>query len=96
MSRYVVTDAKARRSAVVSALRVVARVLALLLLAPLELVTALLGLPPASWTARRIAAKVRADWLRYRGIPHIVTPEELTGVVIPPSPSSGAKEGSCG
>lgn len=85
---YVATDARAARGQTPgawAAVLAVGRLLGFLVLAPLELAAAALGLPPVSWTARQIAAQVRADWRRRCNRPHIVTPDELTGVVIPPS-----------
>ncbi|MFB4320711.1 hypothetical protein [Actinomadura sp. 21ATH] len=92
---YVTTDARARRRQVWAdvwmSVRVLARMAGCLLAAPLELVAARLGLPPAAWTWRQIAA----DWRRRTGRAPSETTQEtpvLSGVVFNPNNSDSGEE----
>lgn len=102
---YVTTDARVRgrqlRADVWAAVRVLAGVVGSVLAAPLELVAAVLGLPPVAWTARHIIDRARADWRRHRfgraagdAEDEQETPE-LVGVVINPKKAK-AEEASHG
>lgn len=81
-----------------TALKVTAVVVATIAVAPLDLAAAALGLPPASWTARRIASQVRAAWWRRRHgtlPPPVIPPAEpevLTGVIYTPTASASEEE----
>lgn len=79
---YVATDAPSRRfrqlaADIAAAARAVGRFLAVLVLAPLELAAAALGLPPVAWTIRQHRNPSLS--------PTAAEPEpvELIGVVIP-------------
>lgn len=94
---YVTTDARSRprqvRADAWTAVRVAAGVAGSMLLAPLELLAAMFGLPPVSWTARHIADRARADWRARRSgraagpgpAGEQETPPELSGVVLNPN-----------